>query len=141
MKLHIIKSCAVLISVTLTLAITGCEQKPRDVTTPDHNQPPSQIENPQEDKITDKNDDKQKVDDKQSRDTSAWQNGTVKYIDLEGGFYGIIDSQGQKYNAANLPDAFKEDGLAVRFKTEELKGMISYRMWGKLVKITDIEKR
>ena len=39
--------------------------------------------------------------------------GTVKYIDLEGGFYGIVDETGKEYLPLNLKDEFKVDGLKV----------------------------
>ena len=35
-------------------------------------------------------------------------NGTIKYVSLEGGFYGIITEKGEKYLPINLPEKFKK---------------------------------
>ena len=35
-------------------------------------------------------------------------NGTIEYIPLEGGFYGIETGKGEKYLPLNLPDEFKK---------------------------------
>ncbi len=65
--------------------------------------------------------------------------GTVKFIDLEGGFFGIIGEDGTKYNPKNLPEDYKKDGLKVQFEAEKVSGM-SARMWGTLVRIVSIKK-
>jgi hypothetical protein len=66
--------------------------------------------------------------------------GTVKHIDLEGVFYGIVTDDGQKLDPANLPDAFKKDGVRIRARVEMLEGRVSTHMWGTLVRIIDIER-
>ena len=72
---------------------------------------------------------------------AKWQvTGTVKHIDLEGGFYGIVTDDGQNLDPANLPDAFKKDGVRVRVHVETLEGRVSTHMWGTLVRIIDIER-
>ena len=65
--------------------------------------------------------------------------GTVKYIPLEGGFYGIESEKGEKYLPLNLPDKFKKDGLKVWFKAKPKKGA-AIQMWGKPVEILEIKK-
>lgn len=66
--------------------------------------------------------------------------GTIQYIELEGGFYGLVDEDGQRYDPTNLDDAFKEDGLQVRFRAQRRPGMASIRMWGMIVEILSIER-
>jgi len=66
--------------------------------------------------------------------------GTVKHIDLEGGFYGIVTDDGQKFDPVNLPDAFRQDGVRIKARVEPLEGQVSVRMWGTLVKIIDIQR-
>ena len=66
--------------------------------------------------------------------------GTVTYLDLEGGFYGIVTDEGKNLDPVNLPDDFKEDGIAVRAYVETLEDRVSFRMWGELVKIHHIER-
>ncbi|HDO19118.1 MAG TPA: PEGA domain-containing protein, partial [Thermoplasmatales archaeon] len=65
--------------------------------------------------------------------------GTVKYVDLEGGFYGIISSSGKKYFPLNLPEEFYQDGLRVIFRAEILKDYSGIYMWGTPIEITKIE--
>ena len=45
-------------------------------------------------------------------------NGTIEYIPLEGGFYGIVTDEGEKYLPLNLPEEFMKDGLRIWFKAK-----------------------
>jgi hypothetical protein len=65
--------------------------------------------------------------------------GTVRYISLEGGFYGIVGDDGKNYDPINMPQEFKIDGLRVQF-TANLTDYASYHMWGYVVKLISIEK-
>ncbi|HAK59117.1 MAG TPA: hypothetical protein DCO77_01870, partial [Nitrospiraceae bacterium] len=42
--------------------------------------------------------------------------GTIRYISLEGGFYGIAGDDGKKYLPLHLTQEFKADGLRVTFR-------------------------
>jgi len=66
--------------------------------------------------------------------------GTIKYVDLEGGFYGIVTDAGQKLDPVNLPDAFRQDGLRIQARVERAEGQVSTHMWGPLVRIVEIER-
>jgi hypothetical protein len=78
----------------------------------------------------------------EGRDTEGMVSGTgtVKFIDLEGGFYGIIGDDGSKYDPINLGLQFKEDGLRIRFEANVRKDVAGIHMWGTIVDITKIEK-
>ena len=65
--------------------------------------------------------------------------GTVRYLDFEGGFYGLVADDGEKYDPVNLPKEYKQDGLRVKFQVTEKKGMVGFRMWGKIVEVVEIE--
>jgi hypothetical protein len=69
----------------------------------------------------------------------VYDNGVVRYITLEGGFWGIIGKNG-KYLPVNLPKQFCVNGLRVAFAAELLKDQASIYMWGKMIKIIRIEK-
>jgi hypothetical protein len=71
--------------------------------------------------------------------TDQMLTGTVKHLRFEGGFYGIVGSDGAKYDPVNLPKEFQKDGLQVRFQVKEKKGMMGIHMWGKIVEIVKIE--
>ena len=65
---------------------------------------------------------------------------TVRYIDLEGGFYGIESDAGDSYLPINLAEEYKEDGLRILFKMRERSDIMTTKMWGKTVEIVEIEK-
>lgn len=66
--------------------------------------------------------------------------GTVRYIDLEGGFYGIETDDGAKLDPVNLPEDFQKDGMRLRVQIEPLKDRVSFHMWGTLVRVVSIER-
>lgn len=66
--------------------------------------------------------------------------GRIEYIDLEGGFYGIIGDDGVKYDPVNLSSDFKQDSLRVRFEGKILTDQASFHMWGTLIELTKIER-
>ena len=65
--------------------------------------------------------------------------GTIRYVDVEGGFYGIVDTSGTKYDPTPLADRFQEDGLRVRFEVTE-KDVLTTRMWGTPVEVLHMER-
>ena len=65
--------------------------------------------------------------------------GTIRYLDLEGGFYGLVAEDGTKYDPSPLPDSLQEDGLRVRFRVQE-KDIMTTRMWGTPVEMLEIER-
>lgn len=67
-------------------------------------------------------------------------NGIVQYVELEGGFYGIVDEDGIQYDPINLDDAYKEDGLRVHFLARTREDVMSAHMWGTSVEILAIER-
>jgi hypothetical protein len=75
-----------------------------------------------------------------SKEDTLIGTGRVRYIDLEGGFYGIVSDNGENYDPLNLPDEFKQDYLNISFKAKILTNQSSYHMWGKIVYIIEIEK-
>jgi hypothetical protein len=66
--------------------------------------------------------------------------GIIKYIDLEGGFYGIITDKQEHYVPINLPEAFKQDNIRIEFKATYVKNQSSIHMRGKLIYILKIEQ-
>ncbi len=65
--------------------------------------------------------------------------GTITYLDLEGGFYGII-THDNHYVPINLPPEFEMDGLRVKFKAKIRKDLVSIHMWGILIELIYIDK-
>ncbi len=65
--------------------------------------------------------------------------GTIRYVDLEGGFYGLVDEEGTKYDPTPLPDSLRVDGLRVRFEAKK-KNVMTTRMWGTPIEVLNIER-
>ncbi|MFZ0456038.1 MAG: hypothetical protein WCE54_18580 [Ignavibacteriaceae bacterium] len=66
--------------------------------------------------------------------------GTIKYVNLEGGFYGIVSDNGQKLDPVNLKDEFKKDGLRVKFVYSLKKRGSNIHQWGEVIEIISIRK-
>lgn len=64
---------------------------------------------------------------------------TVRYIDLEGGFWGFISADGSRYLPVKLEEKYRKDGLNVSVKARILKDTADFRMWGSQVKILEIK--
>lgn len=77
---------------------------------------------------------------KREQENTILRSGTVRFIDLEGGFYGIIGDDGKKYDPVNLSQEFQVDGLPVRFEAKIRGDVASIRMWGTPIEIVKIEK-
>ena len=63
----------------------------------------------------------------------------VKWISLEGGFYGLVAEDGRKFLPLNLPEEFKKDGLKVRIRGKIKKDIVTVYMWGIPLEILEIE--
>ncbi|MGH2567585.1 MAG: hypothetical protein ACRDGA_04550 [Bacteroidota bacterium] len=66
--------------------------------------------------------------------------GTIRFIALEGGFYGIVADGGMNYDPVNLAEEFKQDTLRVRFTAKPAKEQVDFHMWGRKVELIAIEK-
>jgi hypothetical protein len=62
--------------------------------------------------------------------------GTVVWVPLEGGFYGIIGDDGTQYDPLNLPEEYAEDGFRIGFTAIEEQNVASIHMWGTIITIT-----
>jgi hypothetical protein len=66
--------------------------------------------------------------------------GTVRYLDVEGGFYGIVGDDGTKLDPVNLPEEFRKDGLRIRVRVVRIQDMVTLRLWGTPVRIVQIQR-
>ena len=65
--------------------------------------------------------------------------GTVRFQEMEGGFWGIIADDGRKFDPMGLDAKFQKDGLRVRFEATPDPDRMSTHMWGTIVRITRME--
>ena len=66
--------------------------------------------------------------------------GTVIFVDIEGGFYGIISDDGKQYDPLNLGQAYQRDGLRIRFTAKINEVQASIHQWGIIIEIIEIEE-
>jgi hypothetical protein len=66
--------------------------------------------------------------------------GTIVYLDLEGGFYGIESEDGERYFPINLPVIYREDGLRVAFDMRIRTDVMTTVMWGTTVEIIEMAR-
>lgn len=65
---------------------------------------------------------------------------TVRHIDVEGGFYGLVTDDGRKLDPVNLPEEFRKDGLRLEVRFVPVRNQVSIRMWGTPVQIIAIQR-
>ena len=68
------------------------------------------------------------------------ETGTVKYITLEGGFYGITSRDNSNYDPINLSAEFRVDGLKISFKYKICNEQTSFHMWGTNIELLEVNK-
>jgi len=66
--------------------------------------------------------------------------GTVRWYDLEGGFYAIDGSDGTTYDPMHIPADFQEDGLEVRFEASLRDDLASTHMVGPVIELRSIKR-
>jgi hypothetical protein len=69
---------------------------------------------------------------------NGWQRGRVQFLNLEGGFYGIITDSGKKLLPMNMTKEFAQNGAIVRVKGK-VKDVMTIQQWGTPFTINDIE--
>ena len=67
--------------------------------------------------------------------------GTVVFVPVEGGFFGILAEDGRRYDPRDLPERMRRDGLKVKVEARPMTGAIGYHMWGTAIEIVHIEPR
>jgi hypothetical protein len=75
-----------------------------------------------------------------SQEIDVFGTGVIEFIDLEGGFFGIISDDGKRYDPANLPEELKIPGIRVEFEARTQPKSIGFHMWGRKIEILSIER-
>jgi len=63
----------------------------------------------------------------------------LRWISLEGGFYGLVAEDGRKFLPLNLPDDFRKDGLKTRVRGMIKEDVATIYMWGTPLEIIEID--
>ncbi len=65
--------------------------------------------------------------------------GNIHYHDIEGGFWGILSDDGNKYMPVNMPNQLKTVGARIRVRARILQDFVSSHMWGDPIEIISFE--
>jgi hypothetical protein len=65
--------------------------------------------------------------------------GTVVFLSIEGGFYGIIDDNDDHWDPSNLPQQYRVDSLRVQFEGV-ITDACTPHMWGRTVELRSIRR-
>lgn len=113
-----------MLTIALVFVISGCLQSEPTVMT-------SQTDALEEIKTT--------SEDTMQKAAEYSYKGTIQYIGLEGGFYGIITEKGEKLLPMNLDKEYRKHGTIIHFSGNFEEGMITIQQWGKPFKLEDIK--
>jgi len=72
--------------------------------------------------------------------TVVTDTGMVTWIDADGGFYGIVNEHGVRYDPSTLPMSLKKDAVEVRFIGRIAAPQPGDRDWGYSLEIIRIEE-
>jgi hypothetical protein len=64
---------------------------------------------------------------------------TVKYMNLEGGFFGLVAKDGKHWLPTNLDKKFQQNGAVIKVRGNAIEGLMTIQQWGKPFSITHIE--
>lgn len=67
------------------------------------------------------------------------QKGTIKFMEFEGGFFGIITDNAEHYLPLGLDKQFHQDGAIIEFSAEIKHDIVTMHQWGKAIKINKIK--
>ena len=67
--------------------------------------------------------------------------GTVEYIDVEGGLFVIRGTDGTIYNPINLPESFQSEGKPIEADIRRRVDLLSAEMVGPTIEILRIRER
>jgi len=65
--------------------------------------------------------------------------GTIHYLNLEGGFYGIVTDKGEKLLPIGLEKKYFVDGTVISFSGNYKEGMMTIQQWGKPFRVEKVQ--
>lgn len=74
-----------------------------------------------------------------AKQEKTWQQVTVRYLDFEGGFYGLVSKTGDKLLPMNLAKEYQLPGTVLKVKGQFIQDLMTIQQWGQPFKITDVE--
>ena len=72
-------------------------------------------------------------------DAPSWYEGTLKFIELEGGFYGFYGDNGERFLPLDLKANFKKNGAKVKLYGLVDNNIMTFQQWGSPFKVIKVE--
>ena len=69
----------------------------------------------------------------------AWYTGTLKFYNLEGGFYGFHGENGERFLPLGLDSKLQQNGAQVKIYGYVEKGVMTIQQWGEPFKVLKAE--
>ena len=76
----------------------------------------------------------------QNQQNTISGNGTVTFVNQQGGFYGVIADTGINYDPINMDRNLEQDGLRVEIQGTVRSDVVNTHQWGTMLQLTNIEK-
>jgi|GEM_PF-5516837 len=67
--------------------------------------------------------------------------GRIIFNDFEGGFFGIVTDEGERFDPTNLPDQFEKKGLRVSGRLRPRPDLVGFHMWGTFADVLEIKSK
>ena len=115
--------------LVILLFTVGCQQKPMDEQSKENELSPQQPARSNSLNVPKKN----------AASKQSSYRGTVKFLNFEGGFYGIVTQKGQKLLPTNLPKEYQQAGAMVEISGVYLKDTLTIQQWGSPFRIDKIK--
>ncbi len=64
---------------------------------------------------------------------------TVKYLEFEGGFYGLVTQDGKKLLPMNLAPEYRKAGTVIKVSGKQLTDVMTIQQWGTPYQISEVE--
>ncbi len=131
------RSSLLFLTIVLTFVIAGCQQTEpngQTIQVAPNEVKSSEVKTPetQSSELQSSNEDTMKQASKYP------YKGTIQYIGLEGGFYGIVTDKGEKLLPMNLDKKYMKQGTVINFSGNYVKDMMTIQQWGTPFKINDV---
>ena len=64
---------------------------------------------------------------------------TVKYLEIEGGFYGLVTQDGKKLLPMNLASQYRKAGTVLKVSGKQLTDVMTTQQWGTPYQISEVK--
>lgn len=75
----------------------------------------------------------------QDQTINQWYTGTLKFYNLEGGFFGLTTEDGKQLLPLNLDNKYKKDGAIIKVFGHIDNNIMTIQMWGSPFKVISAE--